>query len=133
MAGAQDYGLQSRMLTVTDRVQTLGLANTPGCEVQCSERTIEVSLLAVKAGCGSFSKALTFSRPEALEPAMFEAGLQKWLSFCRLPEAAFEAGAYPCVLDAGVMTNILLTSCQKYAKYSCRDLGLCVIISQLFV
>ena len=110
---AQDYGLQSRTLSVTDRVQTLGLANTLGCDVQCSERTIEVSLLAVKAGCGSFTKVLTFSLPEALEPAMFAACLQKWTS-CQLPEATFEAGIYPCVLDAGVMANILLTSWQMF-------------------
>ncbi len=110
---AQGFGQQSRTLTVTDRVKTLGLANTLGCDVQRSKRTIEVSLLAVKAGCGSLSKVLTFSGPEELEPAMFAASLQKWAARPSAP-APFESGRYPCVLDAGVMTNILLTSWQMF-------------------
>ncbi|MCI8525321.1 MAG: TldD/PmbA family protein [Oscillospiraceae bacterium] len=103
----------SRTLTVTGLARDLGLVNTRGCEVCGSSRTFLAELLVVRPGCASLRVQRSFGALPDVQPALFDAALDKWEA-CQLPAADFTPGAYPCVLDSSVMTNILLTSWQMF-------------------
>lgn len=111
--------LDSYTVSVTDRVRTVGLVNTNGCDVCRAERNVFVELLAVKRGV-SFSREYTFPSLDAAEPARFAGDLNKWQA-CLLPVTELASGSYPCVLDSAVMTCILLTTWQMFTGRSYLD------------
>lgn len=112
--------LDSYTVSVTDRVRTMGLVNTNGCDVCRAERNVFVELLAVKHGAGGFSREYTFPALDEAEPARFVGDLRKWQA-CMLSETELDSGNYPCVLDGAVMANILLTSWQMFSGRNYLD------------
>ncbi|MDO5422553.1 MAG: metallopeptidase TldD-related protein [Eubacteriales bacterium] len=110
---AQEPGLEIRMITVTDRVRTLGIVNTKGLLAQTSGRVLSVVLDAVE-GSEMFQQECTFRSVEEIPASLFEKGLKKWRSM-QLPEVPFASGTYPCVIDGSVMANILLTSWRMFS------------------
>lgn len=112
--------LDSYTVSVTDRVRTVGLVNTNGCDVCRAERNVFVELLAVKHGAGGFSREYTFPALDEGSPARFAGDLRKWQA-CMLPETELAPGSYPCVLDSAVMANILLTSWQMFSGRNYLD------------
>lgn len=103
----------TRALCLSARARTLGLVNTCGCDVLRGSCVLTAELLLVRPGWGSRTLRRSFRTLQDAPADLFDDAIARWEA-CQLPPADITSGVYPCVLDASVMTNILLTSWQMF-------------------
>lgn len=102
---------------LSERILTMGLINTLGCQRRSSRRVCEAetTLVLEKEGRQEICDLLLSARTlDELSPDWFLTQYQRWIDR-HLPFGSCGAGSYRAILDASVVCNIFATAWQLFA------------------